>query len=48
MPFNIGCGHCRNCEKGLTAFCLKANPTPGMAGAAYGFADMVPYNGGQA
>jgi threonine dehydrogenase-like Zn-dependent dehydrogenase len=48
LPFNISCGHCRNCEKGLTAFCLKANPTPGMAGAAYGFAGMGPYNGGQA
>jgi glutathione-independent formaldehyde dehydrogenase len=48
MPFNISCGHCRNCEKGLTAFCLAANPQPGMAGAAYGFADMGPYQGGQA
>ena len=48
MPFNISCGHCRNCEKGLTAYCLAANPEPGMAGAAYGFADMGPYQGGQA
>ncbi|WP_151637513.1 glutathione-independent formaldehyde dehydrogenase [Noviherbaspirillum aerium] len=48
MPFNISCGHCRNCEKGLTAYCLTANPQPGMAGAAYGFADMGPYQGGQA
>jgi len=48
MPFNISCGHCRNCEKGLTAFCLAANPEPGMAGAAFGFADMGPYQGGQA
>lgn len=48
MPFNISCGHCKNCEKGLTAFCLAANPEPGMAGAAFGFADMGPYQGGQA
>ncbi len=48
IPFNIACGFCRNCEAGLTAFCLTTNPTPGMAGAAYGFADMGPYNGGQA
>jgi glutathione-independent formaldehyde dehydrogenase len=48
MPFNIGCGHCRNCETGLTGFCLTANPKEGMAGAAYGFADMGPYEGGQA
>ncbi|GCE24425.1 glutathione-independent formaldehyde dehydrogenase [Dictyobacter kobayashii] len=48
LPFNIGCGFCRNCEAGLTAFCLTTNPDPKMAGAAYGFADMGPYNGGQA
>ncbi|MEV6862632.1 glutathione-independent formaldehyde dehydrogenase [Streptosporangium subroseum] len=48
IPFNISCGFCANCEKGLTAFCLTTNPEPGMAGAAYGFADMGPYNGGQA
>ncbi len=46
LPFNIGCGFCRNCEAGLTGFCLTANP--GNAGAAYGYADMGPYNGGQA
>ena len=38
VPFNIGCGFCRNCEEGLTAFCLTAHPDPEMAGAAYGFA----------
>ena len=46
LPFNIGCGHCVNCEKGLTGFCLTMNP--GTAGAAYGFAGMGPYSGGQA
>ena len=46
LPFNIGCGHCNNCEKGLTGFCLVMNP--GFAGAAYGFAGMGPYSGGQA
>jgi len=46
MPFNIGCGHCQNCETGLTGFCLIMNP--GMAGAAFGFAGMGPYEGGQA
>lgn len=46
LPFNIGCGFCENCEKGLTGFCLTANP--GSAGAAYGFAEMGPYEGGQA
>lgn len=46
LPFNIGCGFCKNCERGLTGFCLTANP--GSAGAAYGYADMGPYSGGQA
>ena len=46
MPFNIGCGFCENCERGLTGFCLTTNP--GFAGAAYGFAGMGPYSGGQA
>jgi glutathione-independent formaldehyde dehydrogenase len=46
LPFNIGCGFCKNCERGLTGYCLTANP--GTAGAAYGFADMGPYEGGQA
>ena len=46
LPFNIGCGFCKNCERGLTGFCLIANP--GMAGAAYGFAGMGPFSGGQA
>ena len=46
LPFNIGCGYCKNCEKGFTGFCLTMNP--GFAGAAYGFAGMGPYSGGQA
>jgi len=46
LPFNIGCGFCGNCERGLTGFCLTVNP--GTAGGAYGFAGMGPYEGGQA
>ncbi len=51
LPFNIGCGFCANCERGLSAFCLTTadrSVVPNMAGAAYGFADMGPYRGGQA
>ena len=51
LPFNIGCGFCTNCERGLSAFCLTTadrSVVPNMAGAAYGFADMGPYRGGQA
>lgn len=46
VPFNISCGFCENCERGYTGYCLTANP--GTAGAAYGYAEMGPYNGGQA
>lgn len=46
LPFNIGCGFCENCERGLSGFCLTVNP--GTAGGAYGFAGMGPYSGGQA
>jgi threonine dehydrogenase-like Zn-dependent dehydrogenase len=46
IPFNVACGFCENCEKGLSGFCLTVNP--GTAGAAYGFAGMGPYAGGQA
>ncbi|MEV7180086.1 glutathione-independent formaldehyde dehydrogenase [Kitasatospora sp. NPDC093679] len=48
VPFNIACGSCRNCVEGLTAFCLRTNPTEGVDGAAYGYANMGPYRGGQA
>jgi glutathione-independent formaldehyde dehydrogenase len=46
LPFNISCGYCINCVRGYTGFCLTMNP--GSAGAAYGYADMGPYQGGQA
>lgn len=46
MPFNIGCGHCQNCERGFTGFCTEVNP--GFAGGAYGYVAMGPYPGGQA
>ncbi|MGW6442284.1 glutathione-independent formaldehyde dehydrogenase [Lentzea sp. NPDC055074] len=46
-PFNVSCGHCRNCEHGLTNYCLTSN-VEGVAGGAYGFADMGGWAGGQA
>jgi threonine dehydrogenase-like Zn-dependent dehydrogenase len=46
-PFNVSCGHCRNCEHGLTNYCLAAD-VDGMPGGAYGFADMGGWAGGQA
>jgi glutathione-independent formaldehyde dehydrogenase len=48
VPFNIACGVCRNCNDGWTSFCLNTNPTEGVDGAAYGYANMGPYEGGQA
>jgi glutathione-independent formaldehyde dehydrogenase len=46
LPFNIACGLCLNCVRGFTNACLALNPNG--AGAAYGYADMGPYRGGQA
>jgi len=46
LPFNVACGHCRNCEQGKTAFCTEVNP--GFAGGAFGYVSMGPYDGGQA
>jgi glutathione-independent formaldehyde dehydrogenase len=48
VPFNIACGTCRNCLAGWTSFCLRTNPAEGVDGAAYGYAQMGPYQGGQA
>jgi len=48
LPFNVACGFCKQCERGLTNYCLTMQPDPQLAGAAYGFADMGPYQGGQA
>ncbi len=48
LPFNVSCGFCKNCERGFTNYCLTTQPDPAMAGAAYGFADMGPWPGGQA
>ena len=48
LPFNVSCGFCKNCERGFTNYCLTTQPDPQLAGAAYGFADMGPWQGGQA
>ena len=48
VPFNVACGTCRNCIAGWSSFCLRTNPTEGVDGAAYGYAQMGPYAGGQA
>ncbi|MDB5168235.1 MAG: fdh [Candidatus Saccharibacteria bacterium] len=48
IPFNVACGYCKNCERGLTNYCLTMQPEKELAGAAYGFAGMGSYQGGQA
>ncbi|MCW2784757.1 MAG: Alcohol dehydrogenase GroES domain protein [Marmoricola sp.] len=48
VPFNIACGTCPSCLGGWTSFCERTNPIEGMQGAAYGYANMGPYDGGQA
>jgi len=46
LPFNIACGFCFNCHRGHTEACLTMNPQE--PHAAYGYAGMGPYQGGQA
>jgi glutathione-independent formaldehyde dehydrogenase len=46
LPFNISCGYCFNCHRGHTEACLVMNPD--QPHAAYGYAGMGPYQGGQA
>ncbi len=46
LPFNIACGFCFNCHRGHTEACLTMNPDE--PHAAYGYAGMGPYEGGQA
>ena len=45
LPFNVSCGYCHNCYRGNTHACLTMNQQPH---AAYGYAGMGPYQGGQA
>lgn len=47
LPFNVACGNCFNCVRGLPNMCYVNDPE-GDAGAAYGFAGMGPFSGGQA
>jgi glutathione-independent formaldehyde dehydrogenase len=46
VPFNIACGDCFNCVRGMTNACLTMNPDN--PGAAYGYVHMGPHSGAQA
>jgi threonine dehydrogenase-like Zn-dependent dehydrogenase len=49
VPFNIACGACFFCERGLTANCERSNPYSDMAGGVYGYSHTTGgYEGGQA
>src|SRR5215218_11443397 len=45
VPTHLFCGFCFNCRRGHNASCLTVNP--GSYGAAYCYAGMGPYRGGQ-
>ncbi len=37
VPFNISCGTCFYCQRGLTACCENTNPNSEMASGVYGY-----------
>jgi threonine dehydrogenase-like Zn-dependent dehydrogenase len=49
VPFNIACGQCYFCLKGLTSNCHNANPNATAIGAIFGYSHTTGgYDGGQA
>lgn len=49
VPFNISCGRCASCKRGLTALCESSNPNSSMACGVYGYSHTTGgYDGGQA
>ena len=48
IPFNISCGHCGFCNKGMWSQCDRSNPKSDI-GAAFGYTQLLGgYDGGQA
>jgi threonine dehydrogenase-like Zn-dependent dehydrogenase len=49
VPFNISCGTCFFCERGLFANCERSNPGCDLVGGVYGYSHTTGgYDGGQA
>ncbi|MDC0745431.1 zinc-dependent alcohol dehydrogenase [Polyangium mundeleinium] len=49
VPFNISCGTCYFCKRGLTANCENTNPNADLACGVYGYSHTTGgYDGGQA
>ena len=49
VPFNIACGTCFYCQRGLTSVCDNTNPASDVVGGVYGYSHTTGgYEGGQA
>ena len=49
VPFNIACGSCFFCQRGLTGNCENSNPCSGLASGVFGYSHTTGgYDGGQA
>jgi threonine dehydrogenase-like Zn-dependent dehydrogenase len=49
VPFNISCGACFFCSKGLFGMCEESNPSSDLAGGVFGYSHTTGgYDGGQA
>lgn len=49
VPFNIACGTCFFCTRGLTANCENSNPNAGVASGVFGYSHTTGgFDGGQA
>lgn len=49
VPFNIACGTCFYCQRGLTANCENTNPNSDLAAGVFGYSHLTGgYEGGQA
>jgi len=49
VPFNIACGQCFFCQRGLTGNCENSNPCSSLASGVYGYSHTTGgYDGGQA
>lgn len=49
VPFNISCGTCFFCQRGLTGNCENTNPNASVASGVYGYSHTTGgYDGGQA
>jgi threonine dehydrogenase-like Zn-dependent dehydrogenase len=49
VPFNVACGVCYYCQRGLTSICDNANPCCDLLGGCFGYSHTAGgYEGGQA